>query len=99
LFFVEGLRFARGSTAIAFFALDMIGSALNHITASNIQPGQTVSLKIKQLTPAGTASFSSAIKFPSGSAYTASLAGQTDIITFITYDTETVFASSVKNMI
>jgi hypothetical protein len=82
-----------------FFALDMIGSALNHITASNIQPGQTVSLKIKQLTPAGTASFSSAIKFPSGSAYTASLAGQTDIITFITYDTETVFASSVKNMI
>ena len=82
-----------------FFALGMIGDVFNHITASNIQPGQTVSLKIQQGNPAGTASFSPAIKFPSGSAYTASAGGQTDIITFITYDTQTVFASSVKNMI
>ena len=84
-----------------FFALTLTGNAINnHISASNVQPGQTVSLKITQVSPAGTASFSPTIKFPSGSAYTASVGDtQTDIITFITYDTQTVFASSVKNMI
>jgi len=83
-----------------FFTFNMApGPAVTRIAASNIQPGQTVSLKIETGIPVGTASFSPAFKFPSGSAYTASAANQTDIITFITYDTQTVFASSVKNMI
>jgi hypothetical protein len=84
-----------------FFTLSLNGNGINnHISASNVQPGQTISLKITQVSPAGTVSFSPAIKFPSGSAYTASVGdNQTDIITFITYDTQTVFASSVKNMI
>ena len=83
-----------------FFTFNMApGPAVTHIAASNIQPGQTVSLKIEIGSPVGTASFSPAIKFPSGSAYTASAANQTDIITFITYDTQTIFASAVKNMI
>ena len=83
-----------------FFTFNMApGPAVTRIAASNIQPGQTVSLKIETGSPVGTASFSPAFKFPSGSAYTASAANQTDIITFITYDTQTVFASSVKNMI
>ena len=83
-----------------FFTFNMApGPAVTRIAASNIQPGQTVSLKIETGSPVGTASFSPAFKFPSGSAYTASAANQTDIITFLTYDTQTVFASSVKNMI
>lgn len=83
-----------------FFTFNMApGPAVTHIAASNIQPGQTVSLKIEIGSPVGTASFSPAFKFPSGSAYTASAANQTDIITFITYDTQTIFASAVKNMI
>ena len=76
----------------------------NHISASNWQPGQTVSLKIQRIQANMTSSFAPAFKFSSGSAYTASVwngegEGVEDIITFITYDTNKIYASSVKNMI
>jgi hypothetical protein len=86
-----------------FFQLQSVDGN-NHISASNWQPGQTVSLKIKRVQTDMTASFAPAFKFPSGSAYTASVyssepQGVEDIITFITYDTDKIYASAVKNMI
>ena len=86
-----------------FFQLQTVDGN-NHISASNWQPGQTVSLKIKRIQANMTASFAPAFKFSSGSAYTASVwngegEGVEDIITFITYDTNKIYASSVKNMI
>jgi hypothetical protein len=90
------LDFSQGN----FFTVALAATVGTHISASNVQPGETVSVRITQNATPGTLTYSSAMKFPSGSAYTASTtAGAVDIVTFISYDNSTVFASSVKNMI
>lgn len=84
-----------------FFTLSLVNGANTHISASNILPGQTVNLRVSQSAAGtGTVSFHSAIKQPSGSAYTASaLSNAVDIITFISYDSTTLYSTSIKNLI
>jgi hypothetical protein len=77
-----------------FFTLVLSGGT-NHISASNIRPGQTISVRIT--TQAGNhVTCSSAIKQPSGSLYTPTNGAGTDILTFISYDS-TVYMVSAKN--
>lgn len=83
-----------------FFTLNLPASVATNINPININPGQTISLRIIQNATPGTVTYPLSIKFPSGSLYTATqISGAVDILTFISYDTNTLFATRVKNMI
>jgi hypothetical protein len=85
-----------------FFTLTLeSGSIPTFINPTNIKAGQTISLVVTQAaTLSGSLAFPTTFKFPSGSSYVPSaVTSSKDIVTFITVDTSTIFASSVKNLI
>ena len=83
-----------------FFTLDLAATVATHILPTNIAPGETVSLRIVQNATPGTVTYPPAVKFATGNAYTASTtAGAIDIITFVTFDTSSVYANSVKALV
>ena len=84
-----------------FFTLNLVNGANTHINPTNIQPGQTVNIRVNQGSAGtGTVSFPSFVDQPSGSAYTGSqIANAIDIVTMITFDSSLVFVSSIRNMI
>jgi hypothetical protein len=84
-----------------FFILNLVNGANTHINPTNLQPGQTVNIRVNQGSAGtGTVSFPSFVDQPSGSAYTGSqISNAIDIVTMITFDSSLVFVSSVRNMI
>jgi len=85
-----------------FFTLALPNSSTIRLTATNIQPGQTLSLRITQPSSGvfSSVTYSSVIKFPIASPYIASATiGATDILSFQSYDTTTLFGVSVNNMV
>jgi len=84
-----------------FFTLALVNGANTHINPTNINPGQTVNIRVTQGSlGTGTVSFPSFVDQSSGSLYTGSaVANAIDIVTMITFDSTTVFMSSIRNMI
>jgi predicted acyltransferase (DUF342 family) len=85
-----------------FFTLALPNSSTIRLTATNVQPGQTLSLRITQPSSGifSSVTYSSVIKFPISSPYIASATiGATDILSFQSYDTTTLFGVSVNNMV
>jgi len=84
-----------------FFILNLVNGANTHINPTNLQPGQTVNIRVNQGSlGTGTVSFPSFVDQPSGSAYTGTqISNAIDIVTMITFDSSLVFVSSVRNMI
>jgi len=84
-----------------FFTLSLVNGANTHINPTNINPGQTVNIRVTQGSAGtGTVTFPSLVKQPSGSLYTGSaVANAIDIVTMITFDSTNVYVSSVRNMI
>ena len=83
-----------------FFTLNLTGSTLTHISASNIQAGQTVNVRISQGATTGSVSFSPAFDQVSGSAYIPTqVANAVDILTFITFDNSLIYVSNIKNLV
>jgi hypothetical protein len=84
-----------------FFEVTLAASATTRISATNVKPGQTINLKVKQGATTGSISFDSKFKFPAVSPYTASaIANAVDIVTFVTFsDTGSIYSAAVKNMI
>jgi hypothetical protein len=84
-----------------FFTLALVNGANTHINPTNINPGQTVNIRVTQGSlGTGTVSFPSFVDQASGSLYTGSaVANAIDIVTMVTFDSTTVFMSSVRNMI
>jgi hypothetical protein len=82
------------------FTLTLSSSVNTILTASNIQPGQAINLRIVQPNPSGSLTYGSQFKFSSGFAYTASTTSSvTDIISFLTFDTSSLFGTSIRNFI
>ena len=83
-----------------FFTLTLVANTPTRLIPTNIQAGETISLKLTQPATTGSLTYnSSTIKFPAGLQYTASaLANSIDILTFVTYDASTLFSVAVKNM-
>ena len=82
------------------FTLTLSSSVNTVLTASNIQPGQAINLRIVQPNPSGSLSYGSQFKFSSGFAYTASTtASVTDIVSFLTFDTSSLFGTSIRNFV
>jgi hypothetical protein len=83
-----------------FFTLTLSSSFTMLLSASNIQPGQTINLRITQPATSGSLTYSSAVfKFPGGIPYTASASGSAvDIISFISFDSSTLNGTAIKNL-
>jgi len=82
-----------------FFRLNTNNITNTYILPTNLQAGQTVNLELTYPATASVITFPSFVKQPSGSAYTPSGAGTTDILTFIAFTTGSLYLSSVKNFI
>jgi hypothetical protein len=83
-----------------FFTLTLASAATTRLVATNIQPGETITLKVLQPATTGSLTYPSNIKFGSALAYSASaIANATDIITFVSYDSTNLFAASTKNLV
>ena len=81
-----------------FFTLTLPTSSTTFINPSNIAAGQTINLRVNT-TGSGTVSFPSSIKQASGSAYVPTTTTGVDIVTFISFDTSSLFLSNIKNLI
>ena len=84
-----------------FFTLTLANGANTHISASNIQPGQTVNIRVTQGSAGtGTVSFNSAIKQSSGSLYTGSMiANAIDVVSLIAFDSSSAYISYINNFV
>jgi hypothetical protein len=87
-----------------FFTLNIPSASNTFITATNIQPGQTVAVKLSQASnSSGSVTFNpSQFKFWSGSAQYntgSQVTGSTDIFTFVTFDTSSLWTTIVKNLV
>jgi len=83
-----------------FFTLTL-PSGSTRINTSNIQEGQTLSLKLTQTaTGTGSAVFDSSVKFPSLQPFlTTTAPNSIDIVTLVSYDTTNLFAVETKNLV
>jgi hypothetical protein len=84
-----------------FFTLTLVSGSVTQLTATNIKAGQTINLLITQANPAsGSLTYNSTIKFPAGNGYVATAASSSkDIITFITFDSSTIYAAAINNLV
>ena len=81
-----------------FFDLTLSGSM--YLGVSNIQPGETINLRITQPATSGSLNYTSSIKFPNGFPYSASATSSVvDLISFISFDSSTLYATSLKNLV
>jgi hypothetical protein len=75
-----------------FFTLTLPAGA-TRLVATNIQPGETLSLKILNSTSASQCTGSTSVKFPNGFTYVpTTVSGSTDIITFLSFDNTAIYA-------
>jgi len=83
-----------------FFTLGLTSGQNTRIEPINILPGETINLLISQPSiGSGSISYPSTFKFASGLPYSASLnSSSVDILTFITFDTGSIYAASIKNL-
>jgi hypothetical protein len=81
-----------------FYTLTLVSGSDTFINPSNILPGQTINLLVNT-TGSGTVSFPSSVKQVSGSLYIPTTTTSTDIITFISFDSSSLFLSNVKNLV
>ena len=82
-----------------FFELNLESGSVTHLSPTNIQPGQTINLKITQPTTSGSLTYDNTLKFPGGIPYSASATGSvTDIVSLISFDSTTLYATAIKNL-
>jgi hypothetical protein len=83
-----------------FFTLTLVSGSTTHLTATDIRQGQTINLLLTQPSiGTGSLSYNSTFKFAPGNQYTASAnTGSNDILTFITFDSSSIYASAIKSL-
>jgi hypothetical protein len=77
-----------------FFTLQLISGSNVHISASNIQPGQTINVLVST-TGSGTISLSSNIDIPTVT-YVPTTTTSKDVLTFVSWDSSTLYFNFVK---
>jgi uncharacterized coiled-coil protein SlyX len=83
-----------------FFTLTLANSVATHLAATNIRAGQTINLLVTQGNPTGSITYNSTFDFPAGNAYSASTINSAkDILSFIAFDTTTLYGAAVKNLV
>ena len=87
-----------------FFTLTLASGSNTTLNATNIQPGETISLRVTQPSNAGTTTgtltWVSSIKFPQAFPYIATpITGAVDILSFQSYDTSSLYGVGVNTMV
>jgi len=82
-----------------FFTITLQNGVDTHLVASNIQAGQSVNIRITQnATSAGTISFSGDFAFEGGVPFApTATTNAVDLMSFITYDTSTLYGTGINN--
>ena len=87
-------------TAGNFFTLTLVSGSNTFLNPTNIQPGQTVNIRVTQPATPSTLTFAGSVKQPFGLPYTGSQTGSAvDVITFISYDNSSLLMSYVNNLV
>jgi hypothetical protein len=84
-----------------YFILNLPTSSTTHIAFTNIIPGESINLLVSQSATVATGSiaFAPNIYFPNGSDYQATTTGSArDIVSFITFNTNEIYATQIKNL-
>lgn len=83
-----------------FFTLQLVAGQNVRLEASNIKAGQTINLRLNQATASvGTISFPTYFDFPAANIASASaITGAVDILSFLTFDTNTIYSTIIKNL-
>lgn len=83
-----------------FFTLGLVGGVSTHITATNIRPGETLSLRITQPTSSfGSVTYNTSLKFPGNFPYVATpSASAIDVISMISFDSSSLLANAVNTL-
>ena len=83
-----------------FFRLTLPTGSTTHVAISNLSSGQTINLLVSQsLAATGSIAFAPNIRFAGGVDYTATaITGAMDIVSFVSFDTNQIFATQVKNL-
>lgn len=82
-----------------FYTLTLPASSTTFINPTNIRAGQTANLRITNTSGTSTVFFASSVKQVSGSSYTPTTGASVDIVTFISFDTGSLYMSNVKNLV
>jgi hypothetical protein len=83
-----------------FFTLTLPTASVTYLNPTNIQPGETVQLLVSQQSVTGSLNYSSVLLFPTGSQYSASVfANSQDVLSFVTFNTASIYAVSIKNLV
>jgi len=84
-----------------FYTLTLISGSQTLLTATNINPGQTLSVKVLQsATGYGTLVYNGSIKFSQYSPYVATpVSSSVDIISFQSYDTTALYGGAVNKLV
>jgi hypothetical protein len=80
-----------------FFTLQLVSGSNTFINPSNIQPGQTINLRVNT-TGSATVSFPSTVLQVTGSTYVPTTTTGIDVVTFISFDSTSLLLSNVKNL-
>lgn len=96
---VESLTVASQTASIDcsqgnFFTLELPSGA-THFNATNITPGQTISLRLGA-NSGRTVTFDSSIELPVGLDYSPSVSSSYDLLTFVSFDTTTLYGVAVN---
>ena len=84
-----------------YFILNLPTSSTTHIAFTNIIPGESINLLVSQSATVATGSvaFAPNIYFPNGSDYQATATGSArDIVSFITFNTNEIYGTQIKNL-
>jgi hypothetical protein len=82
-----------------FFTLQLLTSSVS-LTPSNIQSGQTITLRITQPSTPGLLTTAASIKFPQGQTYSpTAVSGAVDILTFVSFDTSSLNAVATYKLV
>jgi hypothetical protein len=82
-----------------FFELTLESGSVTQLSPTNIQPGQTINLKITQPATSGSLTYDNTLKFPGGIPYNVSSTGSVvDILSMVSFDNSTLYATAIKNL-
>jgi cytoskeletal protein CcmA (bactofilin family) len=84
-----------------FFTLTLVSGSITRIESSNILPGETLTLRVKQPSVGfGNIQFQNTFKFPQFAPVSVTFVpNAVDIITFVTFDTSSINGVSVNNLL
>jgi len=84
-----------------FYTLTLVSGSTTRIEASNVRAGQTINLLVSQPSVGfGNVAFDSKFKQTFGFGYTTTQSGSAnDILTFVTFNTASIWTANIKNLV